>query len=252
MALFNDKVALVTGGGSGIGRAVSLAFATAGARVVVADVDIDRAEETIRAVNTAGGEAICVNVDVSKNDQVKAMVDTTVATYGRLDCACNNAGIAGVQANTVKCAEDNWDQTILVNLNGVWLCLKHQIPRMLDQGGGTIVNISSVAGLVGLRGWPAYVASKHGVLGLTKSAALEYAKAGIRINAVCPSMIDTPMAESFTGGDPKVEAFILKQTPMGRMGTPEEVAEAVVWLCSNAASFVTGHGLVLDGGMVAQ
>jgi NAD(P)-dependent dehydrogenase (short-subunit alcohol dehydrogenase family) len=252
MALFKDKVALVTGGGSGIGRAVSLGFAKAGARVVVADVDIDRADETIRAVNAAGGEAICVTADVSNNAQVKAMVDTTLATYGRLDYACNSAGIAGVQANTVKCTEDNWDQTILANLKGVWLCLKHQIPPMLEQGGGAIVNISSVAGLVGLRGWPAYVASKHGVLGLTKSAALEYAKTGIRINAVCPSMIDTPMAESFTGGDPKVEAFILKQKPMGRMGTPEEVAEAVIWLCSNAASFVTGHGLVLDGGMVAQ
>ncbi len=252
MGKVEGKVALVTGGGSGIGKATALAFAKDGARVAVADVDIVSGEKTADLVTEAGGEAIYLNADVTNSDQVKSMIDKTVATYGRLDCACNNAGIAGIQARIADSTEENWDRTMLVNLKSVWLCMKYEILQMLKQGGGVIVNTSSVAGLVGMNGWSAYVASKHGVLGLTKSAALEYAKANIRINAVCPSIISTPMAKSFTGGDPRVEAHILAQQPLGRMGTPEEVAGAVVWLCSEAASFVTGHGLAVDGGLLAR
>jgi NAD(P)-dependent dehydrogenase (short-subunit alcohol dehydrogenase family) len=249
---FEGKVALVTGGGSGIGRAIALAFAHDGARVVVADVDNTSGEETAHAVSEDGGEAIFLQVDVGNRAHVEGMLHKAVTTYGGLDCACNNAGISGVQARTVECTEENWDRTLLINLKSVWLCMKCEIPQMLKQKSGTIVNTSSAAGLIGLPGWPAYVASKHGVIGLTKAAALEYAKANIRINAVCPSIIRTEMAECFTGGDRKVEDYILAQQPLGRMGTPEEVAEAVLWLCSDAASFVTGHALAVDGGLLAR
>lgn len=252
MERFEGKVALVTGGGSGIGRAISLAFAEEGGRVVVVDVDVTTGEETAHEIKEAGGEAIFLVADVREAEQIKAMIDKTVDIYGRLDCACNNAGIAGTRARTADCTEENWDRTILTNLKGVWLCMKYEIPQMLKQGGGAIVNTSSVAGVVGLQGWSPYVASKHGVLGLTKSAALEYAEAGIRINAVCPSIVRTDMAECFTGGDQRVEAYILAQQAFSRMGTAEEVAAAVVWLCSDAASFVTGHSLAVDGGLLAH
>ena len=252
MARFEGKVALVTGGGSGIGRAIALAFAREGAKVVVADVDITSGEGTAHKVTEDGGQAIFLQADVGTRDQVRGMIDKAVTTYGRLDCACNNAGIAGMQAKTTECTEENWDRTLLINLKSVWLCMKYEIPPMLKQGSGAIVNTSSAAGLVGLPGWPAYVASKHGVIGLTKSAALEYAKATIRINAVCPSIIKTDMADCFTGGDRRVEDYILAQQPLRRMGTPEEVAAAVLWLCSDAASFVTGHALSVDGGLLAR
>ncbi|UCG11386.1 MAG: SDR family oxidoreductase [Deltaproteobacteria bacterium] len=252
MGSLEGKVALVTGGASGIGRTIALTLAREGARVVIGDIDSSGGEETAHLVTDSGGEAVFLKADVCMGNQVKAMIDKAMGTYRRLDCACNNAGIAGVPANTAECTEENWDRTVLTNLKGVWLCMKYEIPQMLKQGGGAIVNTSSVAGLVGLRGWSAYVASKHGVLGLTKSAALEYARAGVRINAVCPSIINTPMAECFTGGDPRVEAHILAQEPMGRMGSAEEVAEAVVWLCSDASSFVTGHALTVDGGLLAR
>jgi NAD(P)-dependent dehydrogenase (short-subunit alcohol dehydrogenase family) len=252
MAGLEGKVALVTGGGSGIGRASALTFAREGARVVVADLNTTGGEETAHRITMSGGEAIFVNVDVAKSEQVKAMVDTAVSTFDRLDCACNNAGIAGTQASTAECSEETWDRVIRVNLKGVWLCMKYEIPQMLRQGGGVVVNVSSVAGLVGLRGWSPYAASKHGVLGLTKTAALEYAKDGVRVNAVCPSIVNTDMAECFTGGDPRTEKFILAQQPLARMGTPEEVAAAVVWLCSDEASFVTGHALAVDGGLLAH
>jgi len=252
VARFEGKVALVTGGGSGIGRAISLAFAQEGSRVAVADLNVTTGEETAHAITEVGAEAIFLQADVSKGEQVKAMIDKAVATYGHLNCACNNAGVAGTMAPLAECTEEDWDRTVQANLKSVWLCMKYEIPQMLKQGGGAIVNTSSVAGLVGLQGWSPYVASKHGVIGLTKSAALEYSSAGIRINAVCPSIIQTDMARFFTGGNERVEKYILSQQPLGRMGTPEEVAGAVIWLCSDEASFVTGHALAVDGGLLAH
>lgn len=246
------KVALVTGGGSGIGRAAALAFAREGAKVVVSDVVIDGGEETVRLIKAAGGQAVFVKADVARPAEVDALIARVVDTYGRLDCAFNNAGIEGTMAQTADCSEENWDRTIAINLKGVWLCLKAEIPQMLKQGGGAIVNTASVAGLVGFAGLPAYVASKHGVVGLTKSAALEYAKQGIRVNAVCPGVIRTPMVERLFRDNPAAGETIAAMEPVGRMGTPEEIAEAVVWLCSDAASFVTGLAMAVDGGLTAQ
>lgn len=245
------RVALVTGGSSGIGRATALAFAREGAKVVVGDVLVDGGRETVRLITDAGGEAVFVRTDVANPYEVQALVDEAVQRYGRLDYAFNNAGIEGTMAPTAECSEENWDRTIDINLKGVWLCMKAEIPQMLTQGGGAIVNTASVAGLVGFPNLPAYCASKGGVVQLTKAAALEYARMGIRINAVCPGVIRTPMVERVTGGNPETEAQFTALEPVGRMGTPEEVAEAVVWLCSDAASFVTGHAMVVDGGLVA-
>jgi len=250
--LLKGKIALVTGGGSGIGRASSLMFAREGAKVVVADVVVDGGEETIGMIKKAGGEAIFVKVDVSKAAEVEAMVNKAVEAYGRLDCTFNNAGIEGAMASTVEYTEEDWDRVININLKGVWLCMKYEIAQMLKQGGGAIVNTASVLGLVGMAELPAYVASKHGVAGLTKTAALEYAKSGIRVNAVCPGVIDTPMVGRGLALRPELEPQFVAAEPVGRMGKPEEIAEAVVWLCSEAASFVTGHAMVVDGGMVAQ
>ncbi len=253
MALkLEGKVALVTGGGSGIGRATALAFAREGAKVVVADVLTDGGEGTVQRIKEAGGKAIFVKTDVSKAGEVIALIDNVVTIYGKLDCACNNAGIEGSMAPTADCTEENWDRTIDINLKGVWLCMKYEIPEMLKRGGGAIVNTASIAGLVGFQGLPAYCASKGGIIQLTKTAALEYATKGIRINAVCPGVIRTPMVERVTGGKPELEAQFTALEPVGRIGAPGEVAEAVVWLCSDAASFVTGHPLVVDGGFVAQ
>ncbi|MEW6300216.1 MAG: SDR family oxidoreductase [Thermodesulfobacteriota bacterium] len=246
------KVALVTGGGSGIGRAAALAFAREGAKVVVSDVVIDGGEETVRLIKAAGGQAVFVKADVARPAEVDALIARVVDTYGRLDCAFNNAGIEGTMAQTADCSEENWDRTIAINLKGVWLCLKAEIPQMLKQGGGAIVNTASVAGVVGFAGLPAYVASKHGVVGLTKSAALEYAKQGIRVNAVCPGVIRTPMVERLFRDNPAAGETIAAMEPVGRMGTPEEIAGAVVWLCSDAASFVTGLAMAVDGGLTAQ
>jgi NAD(P)-dependent dehydrogenase (short-subunit alcohol dehydrogenase family) len=241
------KVALVTGGSSGIGRASAIAFAEAGATVVVADVDNAGGRETVRRIAEAGGTGLFFHADVAQASQVEAMIDQTVATYGRLDCAHNNAGIEGPLGPLIDCTEEDWDRVIGVNLKGVWLCLKYEIPRMLERGGGVIVNTASVAGLIGSPILPIYGASKHGVVGLTKSAALTYAKSGIRINAVCPGYIQTPMLHRH----PELEARALAREPIGRFGTPEEVAASVVWLCSDAASFVTGHALVVDGALIA-
>jgi len=246
------KVALVTGASSGIGRESALAFAAAGARVVVSDVVVDGGEETVSEIRSAGGEATFVRADVSQTAEVEALVRQTVETYGRLDCAHNNAGIEGDMAPTAECAEANWDRTIAINLKGVWLCMKSEIRQMLRQGGGAIVNTSSAAGLVGFANLPAYVASKHGIAGLTKTAALEYAEQGIRVNAVCPGVIHTPMIDRIVNGDAETEAQFTALEPVGRMGSPAEVAQAVVWLCSDAASFVTGLAMPVDGGFVAR
>jgi NAD(P)-dependent dehydrogenase (short-subunit alcohol dehydrogenase family) len=248
----DGKIALITGGGSGIGRASALAFAREGAKVVVADVVVKGGEETVGMIKKAGGEAIFVKADVSKAAEVEAMVNEAIETYGRLDCAHNNAGIEGTWVTTAEYTEENWDRVMAINLKGVWLCMKYEIPQMLKQGGGSIVNTASGAGLVGVPQASAYVASKHGVVGLTKAAALEYAKSGIRVNAVCPGVIRTPMLERVLSSQPRMAETITAMEPVGRMGTPEEIAEAVVWLCSEAASFVTGHAMAVDGGYVAQ
>ena len=246
------KVAIVTGAASGIGRESALAFARAGAKVVAADITVDGGEETVRMIKDMGGEAVFVQVDVTKADEVKGMVDTAVATYGRLDFAHNNAGIEGIAGPCVACTEENWDRTININLKGVFLCCKYEIPEMLKAGGGSIVNTASVAGLVGFGGIPAYTASKHGVAGLTKTIALDYAKENIRCNAVCPGVIHTPMIDRFTGGDPAAMEAMIATEPVGRLGKPEEIADAVVYLCSDEASFITGAAIPVDGGFVAQ
>lgn len=249
-AEFKSKVAIVTGGSFGIGRATALAFAKKGAKVVV--VDWKENTETIDLIKKYGGDALFIKCDVSKSSDVKAMISTTIVTFGRLDYAFNNAGIEGESAPTQDCSEENWDKTIGVNLKGIWLCMKYEIAEMLKHGKGAIVNCSSVAGLVGFAGLPAYVASKHGVIGLTKTAALEYAKDGIRVNAVCPGVIKTAMMDRLTGEKKEAEEKFISLEPMARMGKPEEIANAVVWMCSDEASFVTGHAMAIDGGFVAQ
>ena len=247
---FKDKVAIVTGGAFGIGKATAIAFAKKGARVVIADLVEDA--EAVNAIKALGGEVIFIKCDVSKTEDVKAMIEKTIATFGRLDYAFNNAGIEGSNGTTQECSEENWDKTIAVNLKGIWLCMKQEIPEILKQGKGVIINCASVAGLIGFPGLPAYVASKHGVIGLTKTSALECAKLGIRVNAVCPGAIKTPMIDRLTGNKKEVEAQFTGLEPIGRLGQPEEVANAVLWLCSDEASFVTGHAMALDGGWVAQ
>jgi len=249
--IFDGKVALVTGGSFGIGRATAVAFAKRGAKVVVADWMEDKENETIRLVKNAGSDAMFVHCDVSSSTEVKNMIEKTIAHFGRLDYAFNNAGIEGATANTHECTEENWDKTIGINLKGIWLCMKNEIPYMLKEGKGAIVNCASVAGLISFPGLPAYVVSKHGVVGLTKTAALEYARQGIRINAVCPGVIKTPMIDRVTGKDKEIEKQYISMEPVGRMGNPEEVGEAVIWLCSDSASFVTGHALPVDGGWIA-
>ncbi|MBM3132233.1 MAG: SDR family oxidoreductase [Chloroflexi bacterium] len=246
------KVALVTGGASGIGRAAALLLAREGAKVVVADLSVEGGEESVRMVKASGGEAIFVRVDVSDSRQVEAMVGKAVSTFGRLDCAFNNAGVEQSLVPLADCPEEEWERIIRVNLKGVWLSMKYEIPRMLKQGGGSIVNTSSVAGLVGGPLNSAYVASKHGILGLTRAAALEYASARIRVNAVCPGITRTPMIDLLTGGNAGIEAVIIGMHPIGRAAHPDEIAAAAVWLCSDEASFVTGHALAVDGGFAAQ
>ena len=252
MGQLDGKVALITGAGSGIGRASALAFAREGARVAVADIVVEGGEETVRMVKEAGGEAFFIKVDVANAADVEAMVNTVVDTYGRIDCAYNNAGIEGRLASTDAYPEDVFDKVIAINLTGVWLCMKYELPHMLKQGSGAIVNTASGAGLIGVAGMSAYVASKHGVVGLTKTAALEYAKSGIRVNAVCPGLIQTPMVERITAEQPQLGEALVAAEPIGRTGKPEEIAESAVWLCSDAASFVTGHAMSVDGGFVAQ
>jgi NAD(P)-dependent dehydrogenase (short-subunit alcohol dehydrogenase family) len=252
MGTFESKVALVTGGSSGIGRATALAFASEGARVVVSDVDSRGGEETVARIRERKGQALFIRADVSKADEVARLVANTVSAYGKLDCAFNNAGTEGTMATTDTCTEENFDRIVAVNLKGVWLCMKHELAHMLPRGTGSVVNCSSIAGLVGFASAPAYVASKHGVVGLTRAGALETVKRGVRVNAVCPGIIRTAMIDRATGGSAEVEKQFLLQQPIGRMGTPEEVAAAVLFLCSDAASLITGQAVAVDGGWVAQ
>ena len=253
-ANLDGKTALVTGGGSGIGRATSLAYAQEGARVVVADVNVEGGEETVQLIKEAGGEAILVHADVAKPEDTQAMVAQAVEAFGSLDCAFNNAGISGGTDRrlTADYLEEDWDRVVGINLKGVWLCMKAEIPQMLKQGGGAIVNTASVAGLVAITGTVAYIAAKHGVTGITKAAALEYAKSGIRVNAVCPGYIQTPMVQGIFVENEGFEERVASRHPIGRLGEPSEIAAAVIWLSSDAASFVTGHNMPVDGGYVAQ
>lgn len=252
MTDMDGKVALVTGGSAGIGRATAEAFAAAGAKVVVADVDDQRGEQVAEALRAGGGEAIYVHCDVSSAEDVEHMVDTTVETFGGLHLAFNNAGIEGAPAPTAECSRDNWDRTLAVNLTGVFLCMQAEIPRILESGGGAIVNCSSVAGLVGTQGVPAYTASKHGVNGLTKVAALELAAEGIRVNSVCPGVIMTEMIERASESMGDLLDQVVAAHPIGRGGRPEEVADTVVWLCSDESSFITGQTLAVDGGFTTH
>jgi NAD(P)-dependent dehydrogenase (short-subunit alcohol dehydrogenase family) len=245
-----NKVAIVTGGTSGIGRETAVLFAEAGAKVVVAGRREAEGKEVVDQIRAAKGEAFFVKTDVSKAADVEALVHKTVEKYGRIDTAFNNAGVEGNWTPLVDMAEEDWDRVIDTNLKGVWLCLKYEIPQMLKNGGGTIVNMSSVAGLMGTPAAAHYGASKHGVNALTRTAALEHAQHKIRVNAVCPAVIETPMGERLFGS-PEVRPHAVAMHPIGRFGTPREVAEAVLWLASDKSSFMTGHYIVLDGGFLA-
>jgi NAD(P)-dependent dehydrogenase (short-subunit alcohol dehydrogenase family) len=254
MAATNDtgslagKVAFVTGAGTGIGRASALALAREGAHVVVSGISEHDLQDTARMVDEADGRALAVRCDVTQAEDVRVALSKTIETFGRLDFAFNNAGVEQPVMATADLAEDEWDRIVDTNLRGVFLCMKYEIPLMLDAGGGVIVNTSSGAGVKGFKGQGAYAAAKHGVIGLTRSAALDYAASNIRINAVCPGIIATPMMDRFTGGTREGQQRVISQEPIGRMGTPEEIAATVLWLCSDAAAFVVGAAIVVDGG----
>lgn len=256
MGYLAGKAAMVTGAGSGIGRASALAFAREGAAVLVSDISADAGEAVAAEIRAGGGKAAFQQCDVRDRAMVAQLVPACLDHFGSVDCAFNNAGIGGAILKLGEYPEEAWDEVIATNLTSIFLCMKDQIAQMLKQGGGSIVNCASVTGLVGMRGMPAYAASKHGIMGMTKTAALDYAPQGIRINAVCPGTIHTPAVDAFLEADPVVarpfiDAMIAAE-PIGRLGTPEEVAEAVVWLCSPMASFMIGQGLSVDGGYIAQ
>jgi NAD(P)-dependent dehydrogenase (short-subunit alcohol dehydrogenase family) len=250
---FNGKVAFVTGAASGIGRAAALAFAREGTSVVAAHASEKDNQETARMIQEKGGRALAVRCDVTHVEDVKTALDKTAERFGRLDFAFNNAGIEPKNpAPTADYDLDEWERIIAIDLRGVFLCMKHEIPLMLQHGGGAIVNTSSRAGVIGIKGSPAYTAAKHGVIGLTRATALDYAAQNIRVNAVCPGYIKTPMMDRFTGGTAEGRAKVISEEPVGRMGTPEEIAAAVLWLCSDMAKFVIGSAMVVDGGQTIQ
>ena len=249
---FNGKVALVTGAGSGMGLATAKAFTEADASVVLADIQEEAARAAAEQLIADGRKALAIRCDVSDDGQVASMIERTVSSFGRLDVAFNNAGVMQRRVETADISGDEWDRVMAINLRGVWSCMKHELRQMLQQGSGAIVNCSSIGGVIGNPGLAAYAAAEHGVIGLTQSAALEYAARGIRINAVCPGTIKTPMVQSMTGGDSKALAEMVKDEPIGRLGEPEEIAAAVLWLSSPGASFVVGHALLVDGGYTAR
>lgn len=248
----DGKIALITGGSSGIGRATAVLFAQHGAKLAIADLNPDGGQATVQMIRDAGGTAVFIQTDVSQAAQVENMVNGVVREYGRLDIAFNNAGIDGIPVRTADSREDEYDRIMAVNAKGVWLCLKYEIQQMLLQGGGTIINTASVAGLIGAHSMSAYAASKHAVVGLTKTAAVEYASKGIRVNAVCPAIIRTAMVERAFAHLPQLEQGAIQNNPSHRIGDPREVAEAVLWLASDASSFTTGATLTVDGGLTAQ
>nr|WP_210407267.1 SDR family oxidoreductase [Hydrocoleum sp. CS-953] len=250
MKEFEGKVALITGGSSGIGRATAIAFAKKGAKVVIGDRMEKEGQETVAMIKEIGSEAIFIKTDITQATEVENLVNQTINTYNRLDYAFNNAGTEGTLGPSIEQTEENWNQIINTNLKGVWLSMKYQIPQMLKNGGGAIVNNASVAGLIGVPNLSIYCASKHGVIGLTKAVALEQAKAGIRINSVCPGPTQTDLLDRILSKIGRSEAKAAQ--PIGRFGKPEEIANAVVWLCSDAASFITGHSLTIDGGYTVQ
>lgn len=248
-----DKVAIVTGGNSGFGRATSVALAKEGVRVAIAARSKAKADETLRMIDDVGGKGVFVPTDLTKAGEVAALVSATVETFGRLDFGANIAGIGGAFAPTAEYSEEDWNKIIAINLTAVWLSMKYELQQMVKQGsGGAIVNVSGTFGLIGAANIAPYSATRHGVLGLTKSAALEYVKQGIRINAVCPGAAKTPLLDAVTGGSPEVEAQWASFMPIGRLGTPAEIANAIVWLCSDDSSFVVGHALAADGGWAIQ
>lgn len=247
------KSAIVTGGGSGIGRAAAIVLAREGARVMIGDVSEPDAVETVRMIRENRGEADCIKCDVARAADADALVAAAVSKFGRLDCAFNNAGIDGRGGRVHECTEENWNRVMSINLTGVWLCMKAEIAQMLKQGkGGAIVNTSSDAGLIGVAGLPAYVAAKHGVAGLTKAAAIEYGRHNIRVNAVCPGPIRTPMLGRLLNARPEAESKMARSEPLKRLGEPSEIGEAVAWLCSDRASYVHGLPMPVDGGFMAQ
>jgi NAD(P)-dependent dehydrogenase (short-subunit alcohol dehydrogenase family) len=250
MNTFEGKVALVTGAGQGIGLATARAFAETGATVVLAD--INEPKEQAQELVNAGYKAVAALCDVANDEAVRTMIEWIVSTYGHLDAAFNNAGVQTPQTPAAEISNEDFDRTVAVDLRGVWNCMKYEIPQMLKQGEGSIVNTSSQGGVTGFPGQAAYIACKHGVIGLTRTAALDYAQKGIRINAVCPGAIRTPMADELIRRNPAIEAEIVSSIPVGRLGKPEEIAQAVLWLCSPGASFVIGHALIVDGGFTVH